>query len=185
MDASKRSAHSNAFMYGFHKNKRIVLFDTLIDQCTEGEIVSILGHELGHWKLKHTPILFVSQMIILLVQLSTYTFIRNSKGLYESFGFRDSTPELIGLILFQFIISPVDVVITFLSNLLSRLFEYQADRFAVGLGYATDLKSGLIKLHKENKSAFNIDRFYSTYHFSHPGLGERLKAIDAQSKKAS
>ena len=183
MDASKRSAHSNAFMYGFYKNKRIVLFDTLLTQCTEDEIVSILAHELGHWKLRHTPVLFVSSMTVLLLQLSAYTFVSNSTGLFESFGFHGSKPALMGLILFQYIISPVDVVIEFLSNMLSRLFEFQADRFAVEQGYPEELKQGLITLHKENKSSYNIDPLYSTYHFSHPPLIERIRAIDKESKK--
>lgn len=53
MDGSKRSGHSNAFMYGFLKNKRIVLYDTLIKQCSESEVVAVLAHELGHWKVRH------------------------------------------------------------------------------------------------------------------------------------
>jgi STE24 endopeptidase len=184
MDASKRSGHSNAFMYGFYKNKRIVLFDTLLSQCkSDDTVVAILAHELGHWKLSHTPVLFVSSMTVLLLQLSAYTFISNSTGLFESFGFHGSKPALIGLILFQYIISPVDVIIEFLSNMLSRLFEFQADRFAVEQGYPEELKEGLITLHKENKSSYNIDPLYSTYHFSHPPLIERIRAIDKESKK--
>ena len=183
MDASKRSGHSNAYMYGFYKNKRIVLFDTLLNQCTEEEIVAILAHELGHWKLKHTPVLLVSSMTILLLQLSAYTFISNSSGLFEDFGFHTTKPAFIGLLLFQYIISPIDVVIEFLSNMLSRLFEFQADRFAVDQGYPDELKAALMGLHKENKSSYNIDPLYSTYHFSHPPLIERIRAIDRASKK--
>ena len=58
MDGSKRSGHSNAYMYGFWNNKRIVLYDTLCNQCDEDQVVAVLAHELGHWKLSHTPVLF-------------------------------------------------------------------------------------------------------------------------------
>merc|ERR1712190_569153 len=111
MDASKRSGHSNAYMYGFGKNKRIVLFDTLLNQCgSDEEIVAILAHELGHWKLRHTPILFVSSMAVLFLQLSLFQWVSVSRArsgaLFEDFGFGASgaRPHLIGLILFQFII---------------------------------------------------------------------------------
>ena len=185
VDNSKRSKHSNAYMYGLGREKRIVLFDTLLKQCTEDEIVAVLAHELGHWKLSHTPILFCASMTVLLLQLLTYTFCTNSTGLFESFGFKDhdARPHLIGLILFQYLMNPVDVVISFLFNMLSRKFEFQADRFGVEQGFGTELKTGLIVLHKENKSSFNLDRLYSIFHFSHPPLIERLRAIDAESKK--
>mmetsp|Transcript_11677 Transcript_11677/g.29530 ORF Transcript_11677/g.29530 Transcript_11677/m.29530 type:complete len:223 (+) Transcript_11677:102-770(+) len=182
VDASKRSGHSNAYMYGFFNNKRIVLYDTLLGQCADDEILAILAHELGHWKCRHTPILFVLSMTVLLLQLSLYTFVSNSAGLFESFGFhdREDRPALIGLILFSFISGPSDVVIEFLSNILSRRFEFQADRFAVRQGLPQELASGLVKLHKENKSNPNIDFLYSTYHFSHPPLVERLRAIQKE-----
>merc|ERR1712203_888408 len=109
-------------MYGFGKNNE--------------EIVAILTHELGHWKLRHTPILFVSSMAVLLLQLSLFQWISVSRArsgeLFEDFGFGASgaRPHLIGLILFQFIITPVDVAIEFLTNVLSRAFEFQADSYA-------------------------------------------------------
>ena len=194
MDASKRSGHSNAYMYGFGKNKRIVLFDTLLNQCgSEEEIVAILAHELGHWKLRHTPILFASSMAVLLLQLSLFQWISVSRArsgaLFEDFGFGASgasggRPHLMGLILFQFILTPVDVAIEFLTNVLSRAFEFQADHYAAAeCGYAGDLRAGLIRIHKENKSAMNIDRVYSTLHYSHPPLLERIRAIDAAGGK--
>jgi len=185
VDASTRSSHSNAYMYGFFKNKRIVIYDTLISQCTEEEIVAILAHELGHWKRRHTPILFASSMTVLLLQLTCYTYVSSWGGLFESFGFSGSKPAFIGMVLFSIVIGPVDVVIGFLSNVLSRVFEYQADRFAVDQGYAKQLKSGLIKLHKENKSDYNIDHLYSAFHFSHPSLIERIKHIDRLGAEAA
>lgn len=110
MDGSKRSAHSNAYMYGFFNNKRIVLFDTLIKQCSEEQVVAVLAHELGHWKLRHTPINFIMGQAIMLVQFGLFTLIRNSDSLYESFGFTEAKPAFIAFVLFQFILSPVDEV---------------------------------------------------------------------------
>ncbi|KAL0846082.1 hypothetical protein Bca101_019328 [Brassica carinata] len=145
VDGSTRSSHSNAYMYGFFKNKRIVLYDTLIQQCqNENEIVAVIAHELGHWKLNHT----------------TYSFIA-----------------------VQHTVIPLQHLISFGLNLVSRAFEFQADAFAVNLGYAKDLRPALVKLQEENLSAMNTDPLYSAYHYSHPPLVERLRAIDGQDKK--
>ncbi|KAL0675482.1 hypothetical protein Bca4012_003463 [Brassica carinata] len=145
VDGSTRSSHSNAYMYGFFKNKRIVLYDTLIQQCkNENEIVAVIAHELGHWKLNHT----------------TYSFIA-----------------------VQHTVIPLQHLVSFGLNLVSRTFEFQADAFAVNLGYAKDLRPALVKLQEENLSAMNTDPLYSAYHYSHPPLVERLRAIDGQDKK--
>ncbi|PSS11689.1 CAAX prenyl protease, partial [Actinidia chinensis var. chinensis] len=101
VDGSTRSSHSNAYMYGFFKNKRIVLYDTLIQQCkNEEEVVAVLAHELGHWKLNHTMYSFIAVQILTFLQFGGYTLVRNSKDLFQSFGF-DTQPVLIGLIIFQ------------------------------------------------------------------------------------
>ncbi|CAH8323947.1 unnamed protein product [Eruca vesicaria subsp. sativa] len=145
VDGSIRSSHSNAYMYGFFKNKRIVLYDTLIQQCkNEDEIVAVIAHELGHWKLNHT----------------TYSFIA-----------------------VQHTVIPLQHLVSFGLNLVSRAFEFQADAFAVNLGYAKDLRPALVKLQEENLSAMNTDPLYSAYHYSHPPLVERLRAIDGEDKK--
>ncbi|RLM79702.1 hypothetical protein C2845_PM12G23300 [Panicum miliaceum] len=146
VDGSTRSSHSNAYMYGFFKNKRIVLYDTLIQQCSnEDEIVSVIAHELGHWKLNHT----------------VYSFIA-----------------------VQHTIIPLQHLLSFCLNLVSRAFEFQADAFAKNLGYAPQLRAALVKLQEENLSAMNTDPWYSAYHYSHPPLVERLQALeDAASKK--
>ncbi|KAF8652934.1 hypothetical protein HU200_062363 [Digitaria exilis] len=101
VDGSTRSSHSNAYMYGFFKNKRIVLYDTLIQQCSnEDVIVSVIAHELGHWKLNHTIYFFVAVQLLMFLQFGGYTLTRNSKDLFRSFGFNDK-PKIIGLIIFQ------------------------------------------------------------------------------------
>ncbi|RRT57894.1 hypothetical protein B296_00027467 [Ensete ventricosum] len=183
VDGSTRSSHSNAYMYGFFNNKRIVLYDTLIQQCTnEEEVVAVIAHELGHWKLNHTMYSFIAVQILTFLQFGGYTLVRNSKDLFESFGF-DTQPILIGLIIFQHTVIPLQHLVNFGLNLVSRTFEFQADAFAKKLGYAKALCAGLIKLQEENLSAMNTDRWYSAYHYSHPPLVERLAAIEEPDSK--
>ncbi len=184
IDGSTRSAHSNAYMYGFGGNKRIVLYDTLITQCTEDQVVAVLAHEMGHWKHGHTRISFIGTNIIMACQLGLFSVMRFAPGLYASFGFpANQRPALAALLLFQLIIGPVDEVLSLLMNIVSRKFEFQADGFGVSLGYGKELKEALCKLDKENKGPPNSDVLYSAYHYSHPPLPERLAAIDAGMKK--
>ncbi|CAL5397601.1 unnamed protein product [Camellia sinensis] len=216
VDGSTRSSHSNAYMYGFFKNKRIVLYDTLIQQsyavepisCKNvEEVVAVIAHELGHWKLNHTMYSFIAvqrygrknsdrglqftglktlkiatNKILTFLQFGGYTLVRNSKDLFQSFGF-DTQPVLIGLIIFQHTVIPLQHLVSFGLNLVSRSFEFQADAFAKKLGYASPLRAGLVKLQEENLSAMNTDPWYSAYHYSHPPLVERLAAIDEPDKK--
>lgn len=183
IDGSKRSAHSNAYMYGFFKNKRIVLFDTLVEQCQEEEVTAVLAHELGHWKLGHTPKNFVLSQVVIFAQMCLFTFTRTAPGLFESFGFVNEQPVFISIVLFQLLQGPIDEVLGLLINQLSRRYEFQADNFAVTLGHAPQLREALKKLDSNNKSAPNVDPWYSAYHYSHPPLLERLTAIDIASKK--
>ncbi|KAJ7554689.1 hypothetical protein O6H91_05G005400 [Diphasiastrum complanatum] len=183
IDGSTRSSHSNAYMYGFYNSKRIVLYDTLIQQCkNEEEVVAVIAHELGHWKLSHTTYSFIAMQVLTLLQFGGYMLVRNSKDLFQSFGF-STQPVLIGLILFQHTIMPLHHLASFGLNLVSRAFEFQADAFARKLGYAVPLRAGLIKLQEENLSAMNTDPWYSAYHYSHPPLVERLEALDKSDKK--
>lgn len=177
VDGSKRSGHSNAYFYGFFKNKRIVLYDTLLKQLNLEETVAVLGHELGHWKMNHTLKLMIIGQIQVFVSFYLFGQTLNWDIMYTSFGFTDK-PTIIGMIIFfQFIMSPVDNVLSFVMNIISRTFEFQADAFGKKLGYAEQLKSGLIKLQLENLGNMNPDSWYSTYHYSHPPLLERLKAM--------
>lgn len=187
-DGSKRSSHSNAYFFGFFKSKRIVLFDTLLEQATHDEIVAILGHELGHWKLWHTAQGFVIQQVYMLVLFYVFGLCMNDSDLFASFGFassgQDVKPVMIGLVLFsQTVWAPVEHVLSFLMTLNTRKNEFQADAFAVDLGHEQGLRSGLTKLAIENLSNMNPDALYSAYHYSHPPLVERLNAITDRAKK--
>jgi STE24 endopeptidase len=172
VDGSKRSSHSNAYFFGFFNNKRIVIFDNLIEKSSEDEVVAVLAHELGHWHFNHvlSNLLFVQAQLYVLFHM--LQFLIQLPAIYTQFGFSDR-PLVIGFLLFQFAYAPVDSVLVFVMNFMTRLKEFQADAFAKKLGYATNLKSGLIKLQKDNLSDMNPDPLYSAYHHSHPTLLER------------
>jgi len=179
VDGSRRSGHSNAYFYGFFKNKRIVLYDTLLKQMNNSEVLAVLGHELGHWKMNHVVKMMVISNIDTFISFFLFGQFMYWDRMYTDFGF-SSKPTLIGLLIFfQFILSPINHVLSFLMNILSRKHEFQADAFAKKLGYSKELSSGLIKLNVENLGNMNPDSWYSTYHYSHPPLLERLKAISS------
>ncbi|CAD6582025.1 MAG: hypothetical protein ASARMPREDX12_000735 [Alectoria sarmentosa] len=177
IDGSKRSAHSNAYFYGLPWKKHIVIYDTLIEKSETEEVVGVLAHELGHWSLGHTTkLLGISQFHTFYIFALFSVFI-NNRSLYQSFGFHKEFPIIIGFILFSDALAPMDTVVKLLMNVLSRKFEFQADEFAVKLGYSKDLASSLIKLQIQNLSTMNADWMYASYHFSHPILPERLGAL--------
>ncbi|KAJ1720378.1 zinc metalloprotease [Coemansia erecta] len=177
VDGSKRSGHSNAYVFGFFKSKRIVIYDTLINQCTTEEIVAIVGHELGHWKKNHILRTLLAVQLQVLVIFYSFGLFVGERRMYTSFGM-DETPVFIGLVFFQYLYQPLDSLLSFGTNVLSRKHEFEADAFSKKLGYAEKLRSGLIKLQIENKSVMNPDPLYSAFHYSHPPLVERLNAID-------
>eukprot|EP01006_Ploeotia_vitrea_P050005 TRINITY_DN67399_c6_g4_i1.p1 TRINITY_DN67399_c6_g4~~TRINITY_DN67399_c6_g4_i1.p1 ORF type:complete len:434 (-),score=54.27 TRINITY_DN67399_c6_g4_i1:251-1552(-) len=190
VDGSKRSGHSNAYMYGLWKNKRIVLYDNLLDQMKEDpqQIFGVLAHELGHWSYGHTWCNLAIGIVTINAMLAAFNTC-NTDAIYEMFGFTigERKPTMIGLVLFMmFVWSPVETLLNFLMHILSRKFEYQADGFSVALGYADPLKAALIKLNIENKGSLDPDWLYSTLHHSHPPLTHRLRAINAtiQGKKS-
>ena len=187
MDGSKRSSHSNAFMFGFFKNKRIVLFDTLMEQVHDDEILAILGHELGHWKMGHTVTNFVISQLYTGAALYVFSLCYSSNELYRAFGFDDSSrpvPTIIALILFfSTVWEPIDKTLSYVMTVHSRKCEFEADEFSFNLGMSQKLQSGLCKIHLENLGAMCPDPWYSAYHYSHPPLVERLSAMMRLDKK--
>jgi len=176
VDGSTRSSHSNAYFFGLFKNKRIVIFDTLLKQCNNEEVLSILGHEIGHYTHNHFLINLIITEVYLFVDLFLFGNMIHNNDIYTSFGFYNTKPVIIGFILYSLIYSPVKHILGFAVNVLSRRNEYQADEFAAKLGYTTNLRSSLIKIYKENKSTLCPDPLYSKYHHTHPTLIERLEA---------
>lgn len=177
IDGSKRSAHSNAYFTGLPWKKKIVLFDTLIEKSEEKEVVAVLAHELGHWKMGHTSKQLAISQVHLFSMFALFSAFVNNTSMYESFGFFGQKPIIIGFILFNEILSPTDAVLTLLFNILSRKFEFEADAFGAKLGYSRELARSLIKLQIQNLSAMDADWMYSAYTHSHPILTERLRAL--------
>ncbi|KAM7204377.1 CAAX prenyl protease 1 [Rhypophila sp. PSN 637] len=178
IDGSKRSAHSNAYFFGMPWKKHIVLFDTLIEKSETEEVVAVLAHELGHWKLGHTSRLFMISQAHFFYIFSLFSLFINNKSLYADFGFTKTHPIIIGFLLFSDVLGPMDTVIKLLMNILSRKYEFQADAFANNLGYNAELARSLIKLQIQNLSTMEADWMFASYHFSHPILSERLKALN-------
>jgi len=177
IDGSKRSAHSNAYFYGLPWKKHIVIYDTLIEKSETDEVVAVLSHELGHWSLGHTTKLFGIAQFHMFYIFTLFSVFINNRSLYQSFGFHKEYPIIIGFILFSDALAPLDTVVKLLMNILSRRYEFQADAFAVKLGYSTELARSLIKLQIQNLSTMDADWLYASYHFSHPILPERLGAL--------
>ena len=177
MDASQRSSHSNAYLFGFGKNKRIVLFDTLIKKLNVKEIESVLGHELGHWKKWHSVFNLLFAFIYIFILFYLLQFYMYEKTIFISFGFKQKS-TFIGLYLYFLIYSPLSYFINILQNFMTRNFEYQADNFSCELGYDEEIKLSLTKLTEQNKSSLDPDPLYSMLNYSHPTLIERVKAIN-------
>jgi STE24 endopeptidase len=177
MDGSKRSTKANAFFSGFGKNKRIVLYDTLINDLSNDEIVAVLAHEIGHYRLKHTirgTILGVVQsglMLFLLGWFIDHPSIAGALGV--------STPSFhIGLLGFGLLYAPISAVLGLGMTILSRRQEYQADAFAAQYAQATSLQSALKKISASALSNPTPHPWFVYFNYSHPPLLKRLQALD-------
>ncbi len=180
MDGSKRSTKANAFFTGLGKQKKIVLYDTLVDTMATDEIVAVMAHEVGHNKKRHIPVLMIMsilQMGIILFLLSRMIFsVELSQALGSSIGV--ASPHL-NLIAFSLLFAPISMVIGFFSNWLSRKFEFEADAFASHTASKAGMANALKKLSTKNLSNMVPHPFYVAMHYDHPPVMERLKAIDS------
>jgi len=178
MDGSKRSSKSNAFFTGFGKNKRIVLFDTLIQRHTVQELVAVLAHEMGHYKKKHIlqgMLLGILQTGIMFYLLS---FIISYQGLFEAF-YMKHVSVYAGLIFFGMLFAPIDFFVGLLMQVRSRSNEYQADRFSVETTRDSQaIIHALKKLSVHNLSNLLPHPFYVFLNYSHPPVLQRIEAIE-------
>jgi STE24 endopeptidase len=177
MDGSKRSRHSNAFFVGFGGFRKIVLFDTLIQQLAELELEAVLAHEIGHFKKKHIPKTLLASALGSLVGFWLIAVLAKQEWFYRSFGFEPGSivPALLlfgllsGVITFWF--SPV-------AHWWSRRYEYQADAFAAQvMNEPGSLTGALRKLNEKNLSNLTPHPLYSGFYYSHPTLLERERAL--------
>jgi STE24 endopeptidase len=179
MDGSRRSSKSNAFFTGFGKNKRIVLFDTLIARHTIEELVSVLAHEMGHYKKKHilqSMILGILQSGIMFYLLSIFILY---EGLFHAF-YVENISIHAGLVFFGMLYFPLAFFLSLITMAISRKNEYEADWFAITTTrFKEPMVSALKKLSLNNLSNLVPHPFYVFLHYSHPPVLERIKAIDA------
>ena len=176
MDGSKRSAHSNAYFTGIGGAKRIVLFDTLVEQMTIEQGLAVLAHEMGHYKMKHIRRMMLVQSVILFVGLYVLSRLVNYHPVFSAFDLQPSNHA--ALVLFSLLSGPLTFYLAPLVNLLSRKHEYEADRFAViTLGNGRPMEEALINLTVKNLSNLTPHPWYSAYHYSHSTPTERIGAI--------
>ena len=181
IDGSKRSGHSNAFFTGFGKFRRIVLYDTLIDQMEEEEIEAVLAHEIGHYKEGHIPKKLIISFLTGLFGFYAISICLEKTWLYSGLGLSENyvgsiSVMLIALILF---IPNFTYWLTPLSNIFSRKHEYEADRFAkTAMNTPSHLISALQKLYRENLSHPLPHPYLVFFHYSHPTFFDRKKALE-------
>ncbi|MBK5723012.1 M48 family metallopeptidase, partial [Dysgonomonas sp. Marseille-P4677] len=174
MDASKRSSKANAYFTGFGAKKRIVLFDTLINDLKTDEIVAVLAHEIGHYKKKHTLQGILISVCYTGVILFLLSLLLDNKDIAIALGGEEASFHL-GLIAFSILFTPVSLIIGIFSSIHSRKNEYQADAYAAGFGLAESLISGLKKLSVKSLSNLNPDPLYVFFYYSHPTLLQRIE----------
>ncbi len=179
IDGSKRSTKANAFFTGLGKNKKIALYDTLIQNNGVGELVAVLAHEIGHFKKKHivqSIVLGILQMGVLFFLLGKFL---NNQGLFDAFGV-EQVSVYGSLVFFTFLFEPVSKLLSVVMMVLSRKNEYEADAYAAEVtGRPEDLISGLKKLSKDNLSNLTPHPFFVFLNYSHPPMLKRLAALES------
>lgn len=181
MDGSRRSAHSNAYFTGIGKSKRIVLYDTLVNQLSVEELTAVLAHEIGHWKKGHIRKRLLKTFLMVPLMFFILSLLLSYNPLFVAFGLNG--PSYYGLLtLVMLISSSFTFFLAPIGNHLSRKDEFEADRFAKEISDREDspeedLIEALFKLSSNNLGNLTPDKLYSKYHYSHPPLIERISAL--------
>jgi STE24 endopeptidase len=176
MDGSKRSSKANAFFSGIGKRKRIVLYDTLVNNHTNEELVSILAHEIGHYKKKHTRTSFVLSLLQAGLMFFIFSRLIGSPSLSTAFGSTVASLRL-GILGFGLLYNPISLLMGLLMNIVSRKNEFEADRFAAKTSNGQALQESLKKLSVNNLSNLQPHPLYVFFYYSHPPLLQRLRAL--------
>lgn len=173
MDASKRDKRLNAYFGGLFKNKRVVLFDTLLRALSERELLAVLGHELGHFVHKDLLKALFNGALMLFVLF--FVFAHLPEFFYEESALKGVNAGVFVLLLifgnvFALLFLP-------LLNFLSRKNEFAADKYAAAITSKEDMKNALLTLARENKAFIRTSKIYTFFHLSHPCISDRLKAL--------
>ena len=183
IDGSRRSAHSNAFFTGFGKTKRIVLFDTLLEQLNREEIVSVIAHEVGHNKMRHILLGMVLSILHTGVLLFLLSLVLENRSLFDAF-FMENTSIYASIVFFGLLFTPVELIMSPVLQLISRRHEYQADNWAVETtANRQHLISGLKKLAAKNLANLSPHPMIVILEYSHPPLSSRIEAINLAETK--
>ncbi|MFT5464942.1 MAG: STE24 endopeptidase [Verrucomicrobiales bacterium] len=190
MDGSKRSAKSNAFFTGLGKNKKIALFDTLIEKHTTPELVAVLAHEIGHFKRKHILQSLVVGMLNLAFTFFLLSLFIGNGDLLAAFGIKGEggavlagkdVPVYLSLIFFGMLFQPISKLTSIFMTMLSRKNEFEADAYAAEVTGNPDVMiSALKKLSKDNLSNLTPHPFYVFLNYSHPPVLQRIEALRAK-----
>ncbi len=179
IDGSKRSTKANAFFTGLGKNKKIALYDTLIQKNGVGELVAVLAHEIGHFKKNH----IIQSLVLSILQMGVLFFLLgrflNNRGLFDAFSVAEVSVYG-SLVFFTFLFEPLSKLLSVVMMILSRKNEFEADAYAAEVtGKPEDLISGLKKLSKDNLANLTPHPFYVFLNYSHPPMLKRIAALNA------
>jgi len=176
IDGSKRSTKANAYFSGFGSEKRVTLYDTLINDLNDDEIVAVLAHEVGHYKRKHIIFNLITSTLLTGLTLYILSIFISNPLLSQALGVEIPSFH-IGLIAFGMLYSPISEITGLVMNHLSRKFEYQADNYAKNTYKAEPLISSLKKLSKNSLSNLTPHPVYVFMHHSHPTLLQRIRNL--------
>lgn len=178
IDGSKRSTKANAYFSGFGKEKRVTLYDTLINDLEEEEIVAVLAHEVGHYKRKHIIFNLLASILTMGLTLFILSLFVNNPNVSTAIGV--TLPSFhAALIGFGILYSPISEITGFVMNYLSRKFEFQADNYAKETYSSEPLITSLKKLSKNSLSNLTPHPAYVFMHYSHPPLIARIRNLKA------
>jgi len=178
MDSSKRSTKANAYFTGLGKRRRIVLYDTLVKDLEENEILAVLAHEIGHYKKKHIPKSLVISIITTGITLFILSLFLDNPVLAKALG-SDLPSFHLGLIGFSFLFTPVTELMGLAVNFISRKNEHEADTFVENFKLQDALISGLKKNATKSLTNLNPHPWYVFWYYSHPTLLDRVKNLTA------
>lgn len=180
MDGSKRSTKLNAFFTGFGKFKKIVFFDTLVEKLTSDQIIGVLAHEMGHYKRKHLIKMIIASFIQTGLLFFFLSLILQNEDLFTAFSM-SNVSIYASLVFFGFLYSPVSLLLSVLFNMVSRKHEFEADNYAAKSTKKPELLvEGLKILSKTNLSNLTPHPLNVFFHYSHPPVLERIKALREQ-----
>tara|TARA_A100001037_G_scaffold306712_1_gene354457 strand:- start:64977 stop:66215 length:1239 start_codon:yes stop_codon:yes gene_type:complete len=182
MDGSKRSSKANAFFTGFGKSKKIAFFDTMIEDHSEDEIIAVLAHEIGHYKLKHILKATVLSIVNSGVIFFMMSLVIKNQLIFDAF-YLENISTYAGFIIFGILYSPISLIISIFSNYYSRINEINADKWSIETtGLVIELGDALKRLARNNLVNLSPHPFYVFLHYTHPPLIDRLEIIKNLSK---